>query len=566
MAVAISKLSYGLLDNLREFFDKQEAKLADTLLLSFTPSTPSLPLHGTGHIRLAQALERMSANRNSPISVEMINGALWEYVEVLESAAQELIERVRHYPLNGWSDEFYYIALGFNELIAHRIEDLIWVFRRIDSLLFSLKKYSFKKLFKGLFTILDRRVLNHLSRTEDALSIHAKNFDLCFAALRKDIEESRINEAKLLVFPVFPTLSFGIQETLLILCRFLKVLDENKKHFVFKNEEITKTIRGIAKIGTMTLHFREYLVQVRRFFFDLAKLWRQIQDTHLATTLLNVQGELNFLKALIGSYREILLAPHRFAFSRWLVGPEPKKTRDLLTLLYEIDTLNKLFTQLQGTLEKGPNPDQMIKHLEVQQKMEEVLHEMGQPLSSRQQLQTKAERFLEYWELADELGGSAGNVENLVTNWLIKALRYDSLAQSFPSMPRFFELLMVHRGCQEPIEDREHEKRMKLFSQIISHVEQWIKEHAVEKHSKDLEVDEASLHETFQNFLALIQRKVLPDKGGWEAYSQMLLDYRVLFARFFYALRLALGEGKQVRAHFFFVDHYLEAIEMQLKA
>lgn len=575
MGTATSKLSYGLLSELREYLDKQEAKLADALLLAVPISTPYLPLHGTGHLRLAQSLERMSSElrkgsiEKSKASVDIVNKAFWDYVEVLESASLELIQRVRHYPITAWKDEFYYIVLGFKELLVHRIEDLIWVFRRIEGFFFSMQTseywLKFKKLFQGFFTILDRSILNHLFRTEEMLSTRFKNFTVCFEALRKYIEESSSNETKLLSFPVFPALSYDQQEALLFLCRFLKILEENKKQPVFKNEEITKTIRGIAKPGTMTLYFRDYLQKIRLSFFDIAKLFRETFEGRLSELLLKRQEELDFLKALIGSYREILLSSHRFALSRWIVGPEPKKTQVLLELLYEIDTLKKLFSHLLKSIEKGPGLDFMVKHLEIQRKMDEVLHEMGQPLTSRQQIQNKAERFLDNLELADELGGGSGEITNLVTKWLIKAMRYDSAAQVFPSMTQFGELLMIHQGCLSPLEDIEHEKRMQLFSQVTHHALHWVKEHSIEKHGHDLEVDEATLHETFQNFLAGVQRKALPEKGGWEAYYQMLLDYRVLFARFFYGLRQSQGEGKAVRAHFFFVDQYLEAIELHLK-
>lgn len=575
MGVTISKLSYGLLEELREFLDRQEAKLADTLLLAMPSSGATLPLYGTGHLRLAQALERMSSQirqdkaEKSRSSIEVVNGAFWEYVEVLESASAELIERVQHSSLNSWTEEFYYIILGFKELLVHRIEDLIWVFRRIEELFFSVNSsrfmFRFKKLFKGLFTLLDKSILNRLSRTEEALHIHAKNFALCFEALRKYIEQSRVSETKLLNFPIFPALSFGQQETLLFLCRFLKVLEENKKHHVLKDSEIIRTIRGIAKPGTLTLYFREYLQMVRRSFFEIARLWRETFDSNLVQGLLDLQEELDSLQTLIGRYREIHLNSYRFALSRWIVGPEPRKTRDLLALLYDIDTLKRLFAELLKTIEKGQGYDRMIKHLELQRDMDEVLHEMGQPLSSRSMIQSKAERFTEYWELADELGGSLGEISGLVTKWLVKAMRYDTVTQVFPSIPRFGELFMVHQGCIRPIVDSRHEMRMKLFSQVIRHALLWVKQHAVEKHERDLEVDEASLHETFQNFLAMIQRKEMPEAGGWDVYFEMLLDYRYLFAKFFYALKLSEGEGKACRAHFYFVDHYLEAIEMQLK-
>lgn len=568
----MTKLSYGLLQELREFLDKQEAKLADSLLLAAIPtSVVPLPLHGTGHLRLAQALERMSVQIRKDQQIpgwkaplEVVNGAFWEYVEVLESAAGELIERIHHSSMTVWNDEFYYVVLGFKELLVHRIEDLIWVFRRIEGLFFSVHS-SFRKLFKSIFTLLDKSILNHLFRTEEALHIQAQNFTLCFNALRKSIEESRINETKLLGSPVFPSLPGGQQETLLFILRFLKVYEENKKHPILEEEKILTTLKGIAKPGILTIYFREYLQKVRSAFFDTARQWRETLNPGISGALFNLQVELDLLKAIIGSYREILLRPFRFSFTQWIIGPEPRKTKDLLLILYDIDTLNRLFSSLKGTIEKGISVDLMAKYLEVQRKMEEVLHEMSQPLSSRHLIQTKAERFVECWELADELGGSHGDVEDLMTKALIKALRYDTAIQAFPSMPRFGELYMIHQGCLLPIDNLEHDKRMKLFGQVIRHVEQWLKEHTVEKHSGDLDVDEASLHEAFQNFLALIQRKEVPEKGGWDLYYQMLLDYRYLFAKFFYALKLFEGEGKVVRAHFFFVDHYLEAIEMQLK-
>lgn len=594
---SFSILSFAMLEQFREFLDKQEAALADALLLATIPAIDSkvqapLHLHGSGHFRLAQALQVMTARiRNLhegkttqgewDSAVLIINKAFWDYVEVLEGAVQELFGHMDRVDLNGWSEDYYNIVTSFKELLAHRIEDLIWVFKRVEDLAIAYRLICkrqknvwmvFGRLLSRFSHALDKSILENLAKSDEVLAVRHKSFDVSYNALKVLIPEIQEKESRFASFPVFITLEKEQRDLIIKLYRLIALNEKNAKLKTLNQQLLVDTLKNVAKAGVVCVNFRHYVAEIRKKLFENCLNWQKSHDPSIQKPIKALEKELDFVKNQIGSYREILARSEsrpygqtRWPLTEWIVGKEPRKTRDLLHLLYQIDSLKKLFPAIELAVDrKGLQEGYLIKRTRLKMQMDDVLHEMGQPLSSRNLIQVKADRLIELLDLADELGGSLGDVRGMITEVLLRAMHFDAKYQVLNDYPRFHEIYSIHEGLAPEIKDAGHRKRIKLFQSVIQHVEHWIRKHEVEQHVAELEVDESAIHESLQEVLGAIQRDALSNEDR-QRFDQMLLAYRYQFSQFFHFLRSFEAEGNAIRNQFTFVDHYLDAMENHLK-
>ena len=586
-----------MLEQFRDFLDKQEATLADALLLATIPAIDSkvqapLHLHGSGHFRLAQALQAMTTRiRNLhegkttesewESAVLIINKAFWNYVEVLEGAVQELFNHMDKVDLNGWSEDYYNIVTSFKELLAHRIEDLIWVYKRVEDLAIAYRLICkrqknlwmiFGVFLKRFSHALDKSILENLSKSDEVLAIRYKSFDVSYNALKVLIPEIQEKESRFASFPVFTTLEKDQRDLVIKLYRLIALNEKNSKLKTLNQELLVDTLKNVAKAGLVCSNFRQYIGAIKKKLFKYCLSWQTEHDPQIQKPLKTLEKELDFVRNLIGAYREILARSEshpygqtRWPLTEWIVGKEPRKTRDLLHLLYQIDSLKKVFPAIKLAVDRnGLQEGYLLKRNRLKRQMDDVLHEMGQPLSSRNLIQVKADRLIELIDLTDELGGSLGDVRSLVTEVLLKAMRFDAKYQVLNDYPRFHEIYSIHEGLLPAIEDPEHHNRVKLFHSIIQHVEHWVRKHEIGQHVSELEIDEAAVHERLQEVLGAIHRNALSTEDR-QRFDQMLLAYRYQFSQFFHFLRSYEAEGNAIRNQFAFVDHYLDSMDAHLK-
>ena len=592
-----SILSFAMLEQFREFLDKQEAALADALLLATIPAIDTkhqapLHLHGSGHFRLAQALQVMTTRirnlhegKTTEIEWEscvlVINQAFWSYVEVLEGAVQELFNQMDKVDLNGWSEDYFNVVTSFKELLAHRIEDLIWVFRRTEDLVIAYRLICkrkkniwmiFGRLISRFSHALDKGILENLVKSDEVLGIRYKGFGVSYNALKALIPEIQEKESRFASFPVFVNQEPELRDLIIKLYRLIALNEKNAKLKTLNQELLVNTLTNLAKPGLVCANFRRYLTAIKKQLFEYCLTWQKNYDPLILKPILALEKELNFVGNQIGAYREILARyesrPYgqtRWPLTEWIVGKEPRKTRDLLHLLYQIDFYKKIFPALELAISKnGLQDGYLVKRTQLKRQMDDVLHEMGQPLSSRNLIQVKADRLIELLDLADELGGSLGDVREMITDVMLKAMRFDAKYQVLNDYPRFHEIYAIHEGLLPELNDDAHHKRLKLFQSVIQHVEHWVRQHEVESHVKELEIDEAAIHESLQAFLGAIKQDDLPAQER-QRFERMLLTYRYQFSQFFHFLRSFESEGNVIRNEFAFIDRYLDAIENQLK-
>lgn len=586
------KLTSGLLEHFRASLDQQEAKLADQVLLATLPppgKISDLHLHGSGHMRLSQALQIMTKRVKElhegemtliewQAAVDMVNSALWKYVEVLEGSTQELILQISSHDLRQWTRNYYDIVAAFKELIAHRIEDLIWVIKRLENLFlayrFICRKHKnlwllFGKWLGRFTKVLDDHILGQLFRAEETLSIQFKKFSVAIDAFLALEAKAANDESKFRSYPVFVELSDGQQNLLLKVYRFIKIWEENAQHEILKGEDIVTSIKNLAKTGTVTLLFKEYYHKLELHLFALSKDWHTRGDKNIMQKMPIIFNELTSFVEMVGCYREMFLRsdpnPYvrtRWGVTEWIVGPEPRKTKDLLYLLYEVEKLSRWYHSLATAIQRGNIDNRDVKRYALIRQIDEVLHEMAQPLTAKQILENKAKALISLLEEADELGGSLGDVEVILTDTFLRALRCDIKYQILHDFPRFEELYAIHRGFLPTITNNQHIQRIRHLAQVFHHVEHWLKSHDLPEHQVELEVDEAAIQEEMQQWFASIQRTTLPVE---KEQLYMLLEVRYIVSLFFHKLRQAGTEGSHIRSQFAFVDYYLDAIERKLR-
>lgn len=593
MTTHLIKLNRSLLEQFRLFLDQKESKLADQLMLSaplIPGSIEKIPLQGSGHLRLSQALqmlgERLRGYKEQEVSEEewrsgiaLVNQALWEYAELLQDAVQELVFQLQQADFNSWNHNFFVVVSAFKELLFQRIEDLIWTYRRLEELLLAYRARArrlknlwgfFGKFFRWFSGPLDRSILNHLFRSEELLSMHYKQFTASYESFNAMAAKEKEEERKFQNFWGLKELPSEQRDLFIELHRLVKISEENSKTLVLKPQNLIAATKNLAKSGKVSLLFRSYIRELRKKLFEMSRKWQNESDSALEEVVGGLKSELLILGKVIGSYREMWLSsaanPYlktRWSFTEWIIGPEPRKTKDLKLQIYEIETLASWYQHLLEAIKKGEIENSDIKRRLLFEEIDQILHEMGQPLSSRSSLQGRAERLISLIEKADELGSSLGNVQEPLTRIFLRALRSDAKYQVLHDFLQFENLYSIHRGLMPPLHDPAHEKRVKLFYCVIHHVQYWLKEHLMVENGENLETEEAAIQEELQKLLASLQKDQIPIHER-TTHLQMLLEYRYIFSCFFHSLRPHNVEGREVRSQFSFVDQYLDAIEIRL--
>lgn len=583
------------LERFRSYLELQEAKLADSLLLSTMTPSGSLGvvhLHGSGHFQLTQALQILSSRIKELSEAETIpgewktavnaaNSALWSFLQVLEEATNELMEHVKLSKMGEWNDEFYSISLKFKELLVHRIEDTIWIYRRLEELFLSYRAtcqkhrnlwVMFGKLWSPFASILDKQILNRLFKAEEMLNTHFKLFAVAYETFQGFSKKCLESEKKWGLMTCFNELSQGQQALFLKLFRFLSIREENNKKRFLEPDDLIAATKAISKSGSVTLLYRDYYKLLKSALFDLSNAFQNSLDPSYATKAKDLKKELLALGVQVSAYREILLRgdPNPYVRSRWSVtewtlGPEPRKTKDLMQLIFDIEMVSRWYDHFIHSIEMEPIPQRSIKRSYLQKQVVEVLHEMGQPLASRNMLQAKGDRFVTLIEELDELGGSLGVRREDFADYFLKALSLDIRHLVLFDNPKFEELYYIHEGFLPTLNDLHHERRLKLFKQSLHHIYFWLKEHEVMHHEKEIDIDEGAIQEELQKLFAQIQRGEAPQNGVIDSYYQMLLEYRFQFSKFYYSIKKFEDDGRMVRKHFHFVDRYLESIEKLLR-
>ena len=611
----IISLDTPLVDQLNRYLQDKESQLGNCIVnaihtLPRESLTPVLPFSTKGALKLSDAVDAFAkhirqvidspkalvSSNDCEVAVRQINNCLWEYLEVLEGNVTELFQQLGQIGFEQWHQQLQKVVENIREILMHRMEELNWIISRLENLLWqyrwTLEARDGKWLFwrRSLFfwkSLLDRELRSYLKRSERYLSQKHQWFvgryeD--YLELKQRIEQSL---QKFKRYTVFKTLDETTQENFIKIYRLIRLWELNEKLKSLPEREPIRALRSALSMDKATELFREYYNALENALFERSRFFKKEPNESFSDKLgkpknlviINVySAESHTLGASIAKYREFYLRTHpnpyirsRWGFTEWVVGTEPTHTKTLLHLVYGLEKLDELFQHLRDSLVKGPMAQDQFMLSNQYQEIQRTLHELGQPLTSRIVMRTKAERLLYQIQQMDELGSFNPLVVEYVEKIFSKSLRADWQYHVLFEFPLFHQLYDIHQGIVGPIEDRQHFSRMNKFKEILQELEQWVENRNTHRHVYEIEQDMTDIRGYLQDFLASVQR-IPQDKAMNKitAYkkireiSKQLLQYRYTFGNFFHFLHQKEPEGKLIRNQFLFVDQYFETIESTL--
>lgn len=611
----IVALDQPLVDQLRKYLQERESQLGSCILGAIHPLPreslpPILPFSAKGQVHLAEAVEAFGKNvqkisssqrlivakNDWELATKQINNGFWEYVEVLEGCVTELFQQIGQVGFEKWHPELIQVVDAIKEMLDLRLEEAGWKVKRLETLLWDYryaceahgKKPSLLRGFVDYWrSLLDRALQSYIKKSRKYLKIRYKWFSNRykeFHALKTKIEQSL---QKFEGYHVFKSMEESHQKDFKNIYRLLKLWDNNLKARSLPAREPVRALRSAFSADKAYAVFKEYLKALKKEIFERSRKFKKDpNELYYDASSRRVVGEvikgyrteIHTLGVAIGKYREFFLRTHpnpyvrtRWGFAEWIVGPEPSQTKNLLDLIYEVELYDKFFEELSESLKKGPAVSETSQIARQYREIERTLHEMGQPLTAKSVLRTKAERVLHQLEQINELGSFNPLSVDYVGKALSKALRADWQYHVLFEIPLFHQLYAIHEGIIGPIEDRQHLSRMNKFKDLIEQIQGWVRTRNTHRHIQEIETDMMDMKGCLQDFLAFVQRsgqsKEVSKQDAERMISEIakqLLQYRYLFGNFFHFLHQHEPEGKLIRNQFLFVDQYFETVENKL--
>jgi hypothetical protein len=603
----IVALDRRVVEQLDRYLQEKEGRLAQQILniiqpLSTENLSPSLPNPATASpIKLAEAVEIFTkrirllnkkdfvkAHQDGAQLIKEINVALWEFNEVLEGCVVELFQQIKQVNLDRWRSSLWHVVQEIKDLLLHRIEDLIWTIRRIESPLkdfyrkFGTKKKDWKRFINFWHSQVDPAILTHLSQSEKLLKAQFEDFHrryLEYGHLNVKIEKI-LDDMK--TYPILALVEIIDQNLYIDVFRLLKLYELNPKRKGVLGKETIRSLKNLSSIDGVIQTFRIYYQGVKEAFFnsslELKAMVKESNNLKASTKRLqdkvkNYEHELQHLILTMTRYREFMLNTNpnpyihsRWGFSEWIVGPEPAKARELLYLIYAAEELKAWYDRFLISLNKDPHLQQRHENF-AHHEIDKLLHEMGQPLASRSMMRNRAERLLGQMRECDEIGSCYPETIEYIQDVLSKAMREDWKYHVLHGFPLFHEIYNIHQGLYKQFEDPSHAFRMEKFDELFGQIEEWVRKEDIYSHVHEIELDINDMKIYLQDFLASIQRISKESRSNpfldesIEKFQGELLEYRYAFGQFFYAIMVKDAEGQQLRNQFLFVDQYFEAIE-----
>ena len=144
-------------------------------------------------------------------------------------------------------------------------------------------------------------------------------------------------------FRILHSLDQEDRDKFLTLYRIVKLWEETKGKEILTRDDVLKAIKQYAPPGKALLFFKDYFRNFQRALFETSREWKKTFDKGLSERVVLLKKELSTLKAMIGRYRDMVLRTDPVAlwrtasFTEWIVGPEPRKTKELHDLVYTIE-------------------------------------------------------------------------------------------------------------------------------------------------------------------------------------------------------------------------------------
>lgn len=596
-----------IVEQLEQFLQEKENRLAHQILNiipsiteAFVPSLPSLEVP----IKLSEAVEGFSkkvrllinnknarhhSDNSSDQIVKDINAIFWEFTEILEGSTAELFQQLHQIPLNRWNRSISEVIHAIKDILIRYIDDLVWIIRRLEKPLqeyrqkFPLKKG--KKWFQWFSfgdSYLDRHLLKNLQQTEKFLKNQYENFQQRYNEYSKLGEQVEGIFEKMKRYSVLALLDSVDRNLYLDVCRLLKIIELNPQPKKEVGLDSVRALKRLTSIDSVIKIFRIYSKELKDALFNSCLEWKTLnreketfRDNHdkLKGKVSDYQEEVRDLMRVMSSYRNFILKndsnPYvrsRWGFSERVVGPEPVKAKKIVNMIYSAKELDEYFTHFTESLARDLDVYQKNES-QLHQEIENILHEMGQPLISRSRMRNNAERILNQLWLCDEIGSPQMSTIYYVEEVLSKMMRQDWKYHVLHEFSLFHQIYDLHQGLMDHFDDPAHAFRLERFRLLFDQINEWVEKEDIYSHVHEIDLDMSDMKTYLQDFLAAIQRigKDKPQDPFFDEtlhkLRQQLLEYRYIFGHFFSFIMSKSFEGVQLRHQFLFVDQYFESAE-----
>lgn len=609
----IAAIDAALAEKLNSYLENKESQLGAQLIgaIHFFHETPPILKPNLRGFRLHEAVEEFGkmvhrvfqiqqpliSINEWELSAKQIEKSLWSYVEILEGCVTELFQQLDQISFENWNADLLHAVDLIKDNLMHRMEDLIWAIRRLERQLLEFqwickvrngKWVAWQKLFFLSHRVFDRSLEATVLKCQKFLGFRYQKFHEKYIGYIQLHDNADQSLEKFSNYQTFAAMDSDFQDKFQKLYLLLRLWELNRSAKTLPQNEIIRAVRtSVSSEGAFSL-FREYFSVLRKAFFDKSRMIKMkfhdvFQDVQarkpLIDTTAGYRTELHLLGATTAKYRDFLLRsdPDPYIRSRWgftesIVGPEPKYSKQLQGLMYQIEHMDALCAAFHTSME---NENAMERRLtpEVEQEIASHLHEMGQPLASKPIMHSHADSILLLLKQLDELASFHPDVVEYICTVFCKAMRADWKYNVLQEIPLFHQLYEIHQDIVAPLEDRQHHNRLHKFRQILEQLEQWVKHGDTLKHAHEIELDVNDIKAYLQDFYANVQGikpfNDQPDQQegrlGISKVNQALLEYRYLFSKFFHNLRSDVLEERLIRKQFLFVDQYLEAIENKIQ-
>lgn len=608
---SIVVLDKPVIELLNSYLEEKETQLANTILAVIPrpvheqhPQLPH-PEISTSQ-KLSKAIESFEKidyfnSHNSTVALndfqqmlKKIEAGLWDYLEALEGCLTELFQQLDQISLEQWHDRLANVITSIKEILQHRMEDLMWAIRRLENQLWKCRLacekpnsigYYYKKLSQFGTTLLDKSLIDHLTKSQEYLRTQYQKFMKRYQGYQQLEKQVFPHLEKLSNYRVFRSLDAETRQHLSKLYLLIKLWEYNRTAKALSSKTLIVSLRNVLTVDKATSILREYYKALRNCLFQKSIaikgnaqefLSDSLEQIPIEAVVLECIGEVHLLGGMITNYREFLLRadpdPYirtRLGFSEGPVGAEPTQTKPLLNLGYDVEALNDLYEQLLHSLRKEGPPT--IEISQADPLLQNALHEINQPLIPHRIIRSRSEEILGYVQQLNELGSPNQEVIPYVGKVFSKMLRADWKYHVVFGIPLFHQLYSIHHGLVKRIDDRSHDNRLARFSTLLQQIQDFAKAQKTQTHAHEIELDMNDIKGYLQDFLATIQR-TKNDLGKnkeqalsqYNKFAQELLEYRYLFGNFFYQLRQNESEGNIIRRQFLFVDQYFETVEQKL--
>lgn len=547
--------------------------------------------------RAAQVPKNTLTKDQWRFAAKQVNQALWNYVEVLEGCVIELFQQINQIGFEQWNVDVIRAATSIKDELTHRMDDLIWAVRRLEQQLKLYRKIcdiregkwvGLRKVFYIFSRLLDRNLEPTVRKCNKYLNFHYRKFIERYTGYLQLYENVHQPMKRFSHYRVLTSMDITQQEKVKELYFLINLWEKNRKDRILQRTETVRAIRSSLSFENALILFKDYFFSIREAIFDKSRMIKKqfrlvFTDKQSKQPLIDnvnsYRAELKELKELVTHYKKFHLQTDpgsknwfRNFFYRKCVKL-PKHFQELDELNYKIKNLETVAASFQTALECEPHMERGLTSA-IQNEVNKYLHEMGQPLASKDLMRRNAKALMQSLQSLDELASFDPNVVDFISHTLSKAMCADWKYQVLQEISLFHQIYEIHQMIFNISHERQHVNRLLKFKRILNQLEQWIKNQDTLKHAQEIDLDIQDIKAYLQDFLAYVQRLDPEDNiSDDEKFEhpigktfQALLQYLYLFGTFFSHLNYDDPEHRLIRKQLLFIDQYFEAIDRRIQS